>query len=63
VSRHGLVWFFGAFGLLLVAGALIGSAAITFLSSLMPLYVSIGLSIGAIVCVLVALARHVGERE
>jgi hypothetical protein len=63
MNRRGMIWYFAAFGLLLAAGALIGSAAITFLSSMTPLYVSIGVAVGAIVCALVALARHVGERE
>jgi uncharacterized Tic20 family protein len=57
-SRAGFVWFFVAFVLLLAAGGAIGIAALSFLSSLGLLYLSIGLSVGAIVCALVALARH-----
>lgn len=63
MNRRGLAWFFAGFGLLVVSGALIGAAAITFLSSLTPLYASIALAIGAIACAMVALARHVEERE
>jgi len=63
VRRQGLTWYFAGFGLLIASGALIGAAAISFLSSLTPLYVSIALAVGAIVCAMVALARHVEERE
>jgi hypothetical protein len=55
------MWYFVAFGLLLASGALIAVAAKSFLSSLTPLYVAIGLSIGAIGCAMVALARQVDE--
>lgn len=48
-----------SFALLVASGALIGFAGISFLSSLTPLYASIGLAIGAIVCAMAALARHV----
>ena len=58
MSLAGSRLFFLAFGLLLLAGVLIGTAAVTFLSSLTPLYVSIGLAVAAIVCALWALARH-----
>ena len=55
--------YFVSFALLVAAGALIGGAAVTFLSSLTPLYVSLGLSIAAIVCAMVALARHIGRDD
>jgi hypothetical protein len=63
MNRGGLVWYFTGFGLLLIAGALIGVSAISFLASLTPLYVSIGLSVAAIACSLVALSREVGDAE
>jgi hypothetical protein len=63
VSRRGFVWYFAGFGLLIAAGALIGAAAVTFLASLTPLYVSIGLSVAAIVCAMMGLGRHTGERS
>jgi hypothetical protein len=62
-GRRGFGWFFAAFALLLAAGALIGAAAISFLSSLTPLYAATGLAVAAIVCALVALARATAERE
>lgn len=55
--------YFVSFALLVAAGALIGGAAITFLSSLTPLYVSIGLSVAAIACAMAALARHVRDAD
>ena len=63
MNRGGLAWYFAGFGLLLVAGALIGVSAISFLASLAPLYVSIGLSVAAIACSLVALSRQVGDAQ
>jgi hypothetical protein len=36
---------------------------VTFLASLTPLYVSVGLSIAAIACAMVALARHVRDDD
>jgi hypothetical protein len=63
VRRGALVWYFVAFALLLASGALIGVAAISFLSSLTPLYVAIGLAVGSIACAMVGLARQVGDRE
>jgi uncharacterized protein involved in response to NO len=63
VNRRGLAWYFAGFALLAASGALIGAAAISFLSSLTPLYASIALAVGAIVCAMVALARHVEEHE
>jgi hypothetical protein len=47
-----------SFVLLAAAGALVVAAGVTFLASLTPLYVSMGLSIAAIACAMVALARH-----
>ena len=55
--------YFVSFVLLVAAGALVVGAGVTFLSSLTPLYVSIGLSIAAIACAMVALARHVRDDE
>ena len=63
MSRRGYGWFFGAFVLLIVAGGLIASAAATFLASLAPLYVAIALSVGAVVCALLALGRHTENRQ
>jgi hypothetical protein len=60
-DRRGFGWFFVAFALLLIAGALIGVAAISFLSSLAPLYAAIGLAIGAIGFALFALSRATGD--
>jgi hypothetical protein len=51
--------YFASFALLVAAGALIGFAGVSFLSSLTPLYVSIGLAIAAIACAMAALARHI----
>ena len=62
MSRAALIWYLVAFGLLLASGAMIGVAAISFLASLTPLYVAIGLAVGAIVCAMVGLARQVGDR-
>jgi hypothetical protein len=61
VRREAIVWYFASFGLLLAAGVSIALAARSFLSSLTPLYVAIGLSVGAIGCAMVALARQVDE--
>jgi hypothetical protein len=61
VSGAALTWYLVAFGLLLASGAMIGVAAINFLASLTPLYVAIGLAVGAIVCAMVGLARQVGD--
>jgi hypothetical protein len=61
VRRDAIVWYFVAFGLLLASGVLIAVAARSFLSSLSPLYAAIALSVGAIACAMVALARQVGE--
>lgn len=62
-SRAGFGWYFLAFALLAAAGAAIGIAALSFLSSLDLLYLSIGLSVGALVCALVALARHAEDAD
>jgi hypothetical protein len=59
----GFALYFVSFALLVAAGALIGGAAVTFLSSLTPLYVSIGLSVAAIACAMAALARHVRDAD
>jgi uncharacterized protein involved in response to NO len=61
VRRDAIVWYFVAFGLLLASGVLIAVAARSFLSSLSPLHAAIALSVGAIACAMVALARQVGE--
>jgi hypothetical protein len=53
--------YFLSFVLLVAAGALVVAAGVTFLASLTPLYVSVGLSIAAIACAMVALARHVRD--
>ena len=50
--------YFVSFVLLMAAGALVVAAGVTFLASLTPLYLSIGLSVAAIACAMVALARH-----
>lgn len=63
MNRRGLTWYFVGFGLLVASGALIGAATISFLASLTPLYVSIALAVGAIVCSMVGLARQVEEDE
>ena len=55
--------YFVSFVLLVAAGALVVGAGVTFLASLTPLYVSVGLSIAAIACAMVALARHVGDDD
>jgi heme A synthase len=55
--------YFVSFVLLVAAGALIGGAAVTFLSSLTPLYVSLGLSVAAIACAMAALARHIRDDD
>jgi hypothetical protein len=62
-DRRGFGWFFVAFALLVAAGALIGVAAISFLSSLSPLYAATVLAVAAIVCALVALARATRDLE
>ena len=51
-------WYFGAFGALLASGIAIGIAGFTLLESLTPLYVSVVLSIGAIVLAVVAWLRY-----
>ena len=50
--------YFVSFVLLMAAGALVVAAGVTFLASLTPLYLSIGLSVAAIACAMVALARQ-----
>jgi uncharacterized membrane protein len=55
--------YFVSFVLLVAAGALVVAAGVTFLASLTPLYVSVGLSIAAIACAMVALARHVRDDD
>ena len=55
--------YFVSFVLLVAAGALVVAAGVTFLASLTPLYVSMGLSIAAIACAMVALARHARDDE
>ena len=62
-SRAGYGWFFASFCLLLVAAALIGVALVSLLASLTPLHISIALSIAAVVCALVALARQASSAE
>jgi len=62
VNRDALVWYLVSFGLLVASGALIGVAAISFLASLTPLFIAIGLAVGSIVCAMVGLARQVGDR-
>ena len=62
-ERAGFGLYLVSFALLIAAGALVAGAAVTFLSSLTPLYVSIGLSVAAIVCAMVALARHIRIAE
>ena len=55
--------YFVSFVLLVAAGGLVVAAGVTFLASLTPLYVSMGLSIAAIACAMVALARHVRDDD
>jgi len=62
-GNAGFGLYFVSFALLVAAGALIGFAGISFLSSLTPLYVSIGLSVAAIACAMAALARHTKDAE
>ena len=57
----GFALYFVSFVLLVAAGGLVVAAGVTFLASLTPLYVSMGLSIAAIACAMVALARHVRD--
>jgi uncharacterized membrane protein len=59
----GFALYFVSFVLLVAAGALVVAAGVTFLASLTPLYVSVGLSIAAIACAMVALARHVRDDD
>jgi uncharacterized membrane protein len=59
----GFALYFVSFMLLVAAGALVVAAGVTFLASLTPLYVSVGLSIAAIACAMVALARHVRDDD
>jgi hypothetical protein len=58
VSRSGYGWFFVAFGALVVSAGFIGLAGVTFFSSLTPLYVSVGCSVAAIVCAVIAWRRR-----
>jgi hypothetical protein len=55
--------YFVSFLLLMGAGALAVAAGVTFFASLTPLYLSIGLSVAAIACAMVALARHTREDD
>jgi hypothetical protein len=55
--------YFVSFVLLVAAGALVVAAGVTFLASLTPLYLSIGLSIAAIACAMVALAHHTRDDD
>ena len=55
--------YFVSFVLLVAAGGLVVAAGVTFLASLTPLYVSMGLSIAAIACAMVALARHTRDDD
>ena len=56
LRRYG--WYFGAFGALVGSGIAIGVAGITLLESLTPLYISVVLSIGAIVLAVIAWLRY-----
>jgi ABC-type uncharacterized transport system permease subunit len=56
LRRYG--WYFGAFGALIASGIAIAIAAVTLLGSLVPLDISIALSIGAIVLAIVAWLRY-----
>lgn len=55
--------YFVSFLLLVAAGALAVGAGVTFFASLTPLYLSIGLSVAAIACAMVALARHTRDED
>jgi hypothetical protein len=57
VSVRGIGWYACAFVALIVAGALIGVAALSFFASLTPLYLSIVCSIAALACGVVAAVR------
>jgi hypothetical protein len=57
VSVRGIGWYTGAFVALIVAGAGIGFAALSFFASLTPLYVSIVCSVAAVACGVVAAVR------
>jgi hypothetical protein len=63
VSRDAVAWYFGGFALLLASGALIATAAVSLFASLTPMYLAIALSVGAMACALVALARQVGDAD
>lgn len=57
MSVRGIGWYAGAFVALIVAGVGIGIAALSFFASLTPLYVSIGCSVTAVACGVVAAVR------
>jgi uncharacterized Tic20 family protein len=57
VSVRGIGWYAGAFVALIVAGAGIGIAALSFFASLTPLYVSIVCSVAAVACGVIAAVR------
>jgi hypothetical protein len=57
VSLRGIGWYAGAFVALIVAGAGIGIAALSFFASLTPLYVSIVCSVAAVACGVIAAVR------
>ena len=59
----GFALYFVSFLLLMAAGALAVAAGVTFFASLTPLYLSIGLSVAAIACAMVALARHTRDDD
>jgi hypothetical protein len=54
VSVRGYGWYFAAFGALIASGVAIGVAGFTLLESLTPLYISVVLSVGAIVLAVAA---------
>jgi NADH:ubiquinone oxidoreductase subunit K len=63
VSVRAYGWYLAAFATLIAAGACIGVAGVTFLRSLTPLYLSLVLSIAAIVLAVIAWRRFPkGER-
>jgi hypothetical protein len=57
VSVRGIGWYGAAFLALIVSGAGIGIAALSFFASLTPLYVSIVSSAAAVACGVVAAVR------
>ena len=57
MSVRGIGWYAGAFVALIVAGAGIGIAALSFFASLTPLYVSIVCSVAAVACGVIAAVR------